>query len=174
MGKNSKKNWAFTSLKMDYTKTKTEDFFKSIISNWNGDSEAAWLQAENLMELRELFIKWYKYIENGEAENIYPDPFFKKNISQELADNIINIIENDFLLEKGRWEGLKVNSGPGYTRLSPSAKIAFVQQISKIYKNTSQILKETNEKREEIKERFPRELIGYLQDILSNFPYIME
>jgi len=129
---------------LDYTNTTIYDIFLTIY-NYNKPEES-YLEAENIMAFRELLCNWFKMIEDGRTEKIYPD-FSDTSVTLDMANLLIEELESDFLLELPR--AMRVNGttkGPGFTRLNDHAKIAFAQQVFGLIKTPEQITKEVEEK----------------------------
>jgi len=129
---------------LDYTNITIHDVFLAIYDY--SKPEESYLEAQNIMDFRELLCLWFKMIEDGRAEKIYPD-FSETLVTLDLANLLINEIEDDCLIELPR--AMSVNGttkGPGFTRLNDHAKIAFAQQVFSLIKSPEQITKEIEEK----------------------------
>lgn len=116
----------------------------------------AWVEAENIMEIRSLMSNWFDAMEDGTANKRFQDPRGPV-ISLEEAERMIAEIDDDFNIESNRWRGLGVEAGPDYFRLEPHAKIAFVQQILMTIKSISQLEEEVFN-RQKIGEQIPPKL----------------
>ena len=93
-----------------------------------------WVEAENMMDIRRVLIEWFDELQDGTANDRYPDPTkmeapVGKPITQERANLFVEELEDDMLIEKARFRGLKKEAGPGYTRLEPHARVAFMQSM---------------------------------------------
>ncbi|HZX50298.1 MAG TPA: hypothetical protein VFE94_04130 [Candidatus Paceibacterota bacterium] len=96
----------------------------------------AWVEAENICKAWCVVDKWFQLMQTGEADNHLPDPLWhrrdhgkKAPLTQELADKFIEELDEDFLIEKGRFGG---RLPPDFSRLSPSGRIAFVQEMYEV------------------------------------------
>jgi hypothetical protein len=103
----------------------------------------AWVEAENVFEVWKLVQHWYTLMESGEALNRYPDPYWrdedypdKAKLTQDIADTFIHEMDEDFMLEKNRFQG---RLAPEFSRLPSHARLAFVQEAYGIIKSSSQI-----------------------------------
>ena len=75
------------------------------------------------------------WLQSGEANLKYPDPNWKdtehngrRALTQEVADEIVEEMDEDFLIERNRFpkdSGL----GPELSRLPSSARVAFAQEL---------------------------------------------
>ena len=90
------------------------------------------------------------HMHNGEADNRYPDPYWndedypgKVPLNQEVADEFIEEMDADFMIEKNRFQG---RLAPEFSRLPAHARIAFVQDAYKIMKTSTDIEKEAEER----------------------------
>lgn len=106
-----------------------------------------WVEAENMMAIRLILIEWFDALQDGTANDRYPDPLNMeapagKPITQERADLFVEELEEDMLMEKARFRGLKREAGPGYTRLEPHARIAFMQAVWRVMLTPEEIKSE--------------------------------
>ena len=101
-----------------------------------------WVEAENIFAVREYVCNWFDKLENGEADDIEPDPF-KPIPSQEETEHLVEELEADFMREHHRFLNLDKTAGPGFARLKPQARLAFVQGIREIKLTNKQIRIET-------------------------------
>lgn len=101
----------------------------------------AWVEAENSFSIRKIWNEWFYAIESGEAELRDPNPF-DDSVSQARADRLVKEMDEDFDIEKGRWQSLGVEAGPEFSRLSPKARIAFAQEVFKVIKTDRQLIYE--------------------------------
>ena len=143
---------------MPYYNVSPRMLYQSCLSNnadWSGNATdlikaRAWVEAENIFQMWELVQKWFELMESGEAENRYPDPFWKDEdfsdkvlLTQEVAHAFIEEMDADFMLEKNRFQG---RLAPEFARLPAHARMAFVQDAYKIIKTSHQINDETDKR----------------------------
>ncbi len=151
----------------DYSKTSVVDFYGAIRTSWapwrtkksDPEEEAqeaageafnlacAWVEAENVWEVRKLVCRWFDDLESGAANVQYPDPF-KSTLSQEEADSLIKELDEEFYREKGRWGSLSVEAGPEFSRLASHARIVFVEELKAVLKSRDEIIEEARERLE--------------------------
>ena len=110
----------------------------------------AWVEAENIYDVWKLVQEWYTLMENDEAKDRYPDPYWndddypdKAVLTQEVADKFIEEMDADFMLEKNRFQG---RLPPEFSRLPAHARLAFVQEAYRVIKSTSAIHAEADER----------------------------
>lgn len=131
----------------------------SFTGMYGGDSTPeSWVEAENVMKVRELVCGWFNAMESGEANNRYPDPYGKA-ISQQKADKFIKELDDDFNKESGRFEGLSADVGPEFFRLKPHARLAFAQEFFSLVMTKAQIKKEAK-RRVKAGVKFPAHTYG--------------
>ena len=95
----------------------------------------AWVEAENNYAIHQVKVRWFYLMEQGLADLHRPDPF-DDTISPELADLVVADTDADYEEERSRWpEG----RGPEFSRLSPSARMAFAQELARITQSDAQI-----------------------------------
>ena len=118
----------------------------------------AWVEAENTYEVWKIVQDWFGMIESDEASNRYPDPYWrdedhpeKTPLTQDVADEFIEEMDQDFMLEKNRFQG---RLAPEFSRLPAHARIAFVQEAYKVIKTSVEIKAEA-ERRVKEGETFP-------------------
>ncbi|MCI0438692.1 MAG: hypothetical protein L0177_06120 [Chloroflexi bacterium] len=143
---------------MPYYNVTPRMLYQSCLSSnadWSGRDDPiakarAWVEAENVFEMWKLVQQWFDFIESGEAQNRYPDPFWKdedypdkRPLTQEVADAFIEEMDADFMLEKNRFQG---RLAPEFIRLPSYARIAFVQDAYRIIKTSGQINEETDKR----------------------------
>ena len=104
----------------------------------------AWVEAENIMELRMLISSWFDLLESGEADGRHPSLNF--TATQEEADHVIDELEADFTLERARFPDSDPNNGPGFNRLLPHSRVAFLEEIREKLKSSEQITDEANKR----------------------------
>ena len=141
----------------DYSSTTTKNLYQAGIWSedcpWEKTPEGracGWVEAENMMAVWRLVEDWFLAMEDGTADSRYPDPNWaqpgdREPLSQELADRIIEEMEEDFLIEERRM----LNMGkkpPEFSRLAPHARMAFAQQIYAIMKPLWAIREEAKER----------------------------
>lgn len=137
-------------------KNKAEDLFSScLLSDGHrpaGNEAAAWVEAENTYAIWEVVQKWFEYMEQDTADNNYPDPEWVsrsglKQLTQELADRLVEEIDEDFGIEKNRFHDLEVEEGPNFCRLSFHARLAFAQEICDTLKTYKEIVDEAENRK---------------------------
>ncbi len=143
---------------MPYYNVTPHTLYQSCISNaweWSGVNDPvtrarAWVEAENIYEVWKVTQHWFELMESGEAASRYPDPFWrdedfpgKAPLTQEVADRLIEEMDEDFMLEKGRFQG---RAAPEFSRLPPHARIAFAQDLYRVMKTSAEIYKEAEER----------------------------
>ena len=126
-----------------YYNVNAHTFYQSCISadwDWHTKDDPltkalAWVEAENTVEAWNLVQEWFEMMESRVADDQYPDIFwedgnypFLKPLTQTLADELIDEIDADFMLEKSRMETAN-KSAPEFSRLAPHARMAFAQAI---------------------------------------------
>ena len=135
-----------------YTDLTIEQIFFGLPSKMYGTSDRAiqcWSEAVNIFEVRQTIIEWFNALQEGTANDRYPDPFIVeapkgKLITQERADDFVEQLEADMLLEKARFGSLNRDAGPGFTRLESHAKIAFMQSIWSIMKTPQELMEDAD------------------------------
>ena len=143
---------------MPYYNVTTSTLYQSCLSGfweWSDRDDPmvkarAWVEAENIFEMWKLVQEWFELMHNGEADNRYPDPYWndedypgKVPLNQEVADEFIEEMDADFMIEKNRFQG---RLAPEFSRLPAHARIAFVQDAYKIMKTSTDIEKEAEER----------------------------
>ena len=97
----------------------------------------AWIEAENIMDLRQLISNWFQLIETGESDGTYPS--INSSITQKEADHLIEELDADFQIERARFPDSDPEAGPAFVRLLPHSRLAFVEEIKKILKQSDQL-----------------------------------
>ena len=134
----------------DYTDIDTGKIYRST-TTYSGqeaiDASRAvrWVESENIMEIRAVTIKWFNMMESGEAATQYPDPF-DTTISQDDADKLVHELDLDFDAERYRYKNIGVTAGPGFERLSASARLAFAQEFFSVLKSREQLEAEAQQR----------------------------
>lgn len=137
---------------MAYYEVTPHALFNSCISEW-GDRDdplaraCAWVDAVNKYDVFELYQQWFDKMETGEAFRLGPDPSWdddeypdKRPLTLELATKYLEELDADFLIEKNRFRGRKA---PEFSRIAGTpASLAFMQQVYRVQKTSSQIQKE--------------------------------
>ena len=105
---------------------------------------AEWIEAENVFDVRAVLIEWFDALNDGTANDRYPDPTCLEGppgepITEERADKFVEVLEDDMLKESGRFRGLGKEVGPGFPRLEPHARLAFMQAVWQVMKTKEQI-----------------------------------
>lgn len=120
---------------MSYENTRTRDLYAvTLISMSNLVEKAtAWVEAENIALVWERVKLWFGLMQSGQADLRRPDPYWqpppgRKPLTQELADQLVHEIDEDFLFEKNRFPR-ETGLGPEFSRLSPQARLAFAQEL---------------------------------------------
>ncbi|MFH1290407.1 MAG: hypothetical protein ABIH92_03295, partial [Nanoarchaeota archaeon] len=133
----------------DYTDMRTEDIYASLKYKrfpreyHANDSAELWVEAENMMAVRKLIIRWYRELEAGTADrNNRIDPL-NISITQGKADNFIKVLDEEFDKEMYRAESLKIDTPVEFNRLSSNARIAFAQQIFDLIKDEDTLIAES-------------------------------
>lgn len=95
------------------------------------DAQAlAWVEAENIMRVREIIIDWFYALENGVAHYRRPNPA-NHIVSPKQANQMIEKIDDDFEHEfKKRSNALGIDYTPELSRLGEDQKLALAQEIS--------------------------------------------
>ncbi|MBI2020215.1 hypothetical protein HYS94_02230 [Candidatus Daviesbacteria bacterium] len=127
---------------MTYENMTIDQIFQFVYYRREKSQAQAWVEAENDFAVRAIIGKWFKYLEEGIANDRYPDPL-NTTISQERADKLIEELDADFMIESGRFANLGVETGPEFFRLEPYAKRAFAQDIWSVMKTDKDIEMET-------------------------------
>ena len=132
---------------MDFSKITVEDIYKSAMIPYLSIVSPAelWIEAENIMEIRAIVIEWYKALENGSAFKRFPDRK-NKDVTMSQAKKMISNLDKDFMTESYRWEKLKVEAGPEFSRLPDCAQLAFAQQLKKTMKTSAEIATEATKR----------------------------
>lgn len=99
------------------------------------------LLGEMILKVREKCIEWFKLIEAGKDEFRLSDPL-NNEWTLSRANKLIKELEEDFLLEKGRWSNEEIDAGPGFDRLKPQQRIAFCQDLGTVLKSDEELEKE--------------------------------
>ena len=110
-------------------------------------SAREWVEAENIFAVREVIIEWFNAMNEGVANDRYPDPLNLEGppgelITEERADEFVEA------LEQARFKGLGKEEGPGFPRLEPHARIAFMQAMWQVMKTDKQLRLEAKERLE--------------------------
>ncbi len=133
---------------MPYYNVTTHTLYQSIISaDWGMNTRTAiekaeqWVEAENTTAVFALISAWFELIESGEAELKQPDPFWespesKAPLTLEVADKFISEMDEDFMMERSRFQG---RLAPEFSRLSPQARMAFMQAVYGVILTTVEI-----------------------------------
>ncbi len=143
---------------MPYYNVTPHTLYQSCMSSaweWSGGDDPltrarAWVEAENVYEVWNLVQRWFDMISSWEAMNRYPDPLWndedypdKVPLTQEIADNFIEEMDADFMLEKSRFQG---RLAPEFARLPPHARLAFVQEAYRVIRSTAEIHEDAGER----------------------------
>ena len=112
---------------------------------------AEWVEAENIFAVRAVIIEWFNALNDGTANDRYPDPTCLEGppgepITEERADKFVEELEDDMLKESVRFRGLGKEVGPGFPRLEPHARLAFMQAMWQVMKTKEQIKSEALER----------------------------
>lgn len=85
---------------------------------------------------RWLLEDWFDAIEAGTVQERKPDPFYSPVISQEVADGVVERIDQEFDKEVRGWASSEsagsYDAGPGFSRLEPEQRVAFCQALSRL------------------------------------------
>lgn len=98
---------------------------------WTDEQYAVLPQA--VQDVRDLLEEWFNDIQAGTVTRRLPDPFYKPEISLDIANQVVTHLDAEFDKEIRAWAGLvvageyKVN--PGFHRLAPPQRIALAQAI---------------------------------------------
>jgi len=130
----------YTSVKFSYPYVSTSE-----------DAAVGWIEAENIFDVRAIIIEWFDALNDGTANDRYPDPICLegppgKPITEERADKFIEELEADMLKEWMRFGSLGREAGPGFDRLEPHARMAFMQAVWQVMKTMDQIQEEAAER----------------------------
>ena len=140
--------WIDAAGDMPYYNVTTHTLYQSIISaDWGMNTRTAiekaeqWVEAENTTAVFALISAWFELIESGEAELKQPDPFWespesKAPLTLEVADKFISEMDEDFMMERSRFQG---RLAPEFSRLSPQARMAFMQAVYGVILTTVEI-----------------------------------
>lgn len=140
----------------NYSDMTADQMYTSSIGVYGSDINKRayiWVECENALEVRAVWCEWFDALENGTANKRQPDPTNLntpdgRRITQGRADIFIEELEADFYIENKRWRGLGKDAGPGFDRLEPHARIAFMQAIWRVMKTEEQIEEEAKERLE--------------------------
>lgn len=109
----------------------------------------AWVEAENAIEIWGLIQEWFEMLENNTAIHQYPDIFWEndkypdlKPLTQDVADEFVEELDADFMLEKNRFQG---RGAPDFNRLAPHSRMAFAQAFYRITMSEKQITEKARE-----------------------------
>ena len=122
---------------MSYENTSVKDLYVSALASFSGLEEKAqaWVEAQNTEAVWVVVKKWFGYMQSGEARFKYPDPNWqdsdhpgRRPLTQEVADLLVQEMDEDFLIEKNRYPK-DTGLGPDFIRLPAHARIAFAQEL---------------------------------------------
>jgi len=139
---------------MPYSNTSLRMLYNSALSGYTPLSGPilkmqALIEAENIEKVWDLVTEWFHAMESGETEMRRPDPFFEppeglEDLTEEIADSIVEEIDLDFALEAGRMKS-RGQLPPEFKRLGPEARMAFAQEIYHLLKSQADIEAEAKE-----------------------------
>ncbi len=122
---------------MSYENTSVKDLYVSALASFSGLEEKAqaWVEAQNTEAVWLVVRKWFQWMQTGEVRFKYPDPLWDDNqhpgrrpLTQEIADQIVLEMDEDFLIEKNRYPK-ETGLGPEFARLPPHARVAMAQEL---------------------------------------------
>ena len=110
----------------------------------------AWVEAENVFEVWKIVQRWFEMMDNGDYFDRYPDPNWRDEdhpqftaLTMEVADKFVYEMDEDFLVEKNRFQG---KLAPDFGRLPEHSRLAFVQECYLTMKSSVQIREEAMER----------------------------
>lgn len=121
---------------MIWPNTTAEEMARQCYDTWMSHPKGkliAKLEGENILKFYQIVQEWFEAMQNGTANDRFPDPTWKPKpfllaLTQEIADKIVSELDSDFMVEYSRFpEGL--GSGPEFKRLAPHARVAFAQVV---------------------------------------------
>lgn len=116
----------------DYTDTKTAGIYlqcRKVNRATHISWAMSWIEAENIMQLREIVCDWYYALENGSIQYRLPD-LMDNNVTQNKADDLIQILDEEFEIETiQRGHVLDIDCGPNLFRMHPTQRLAFAQSF---------------------------------------------
>lgn len=140
---------------MDYSDTTIQHLYDQCGSSYYSTPPpspemraTSWVEAENIQAAYAILIKWFGYMQRGQADLKYPDPKFVtplgwKPLTQELADLLIKEIAEDYEIEHARFPG---GRGPGFDRLLPHSRLALAQELMLVLKSEKEINEEAKQR----------------------------
>lgn len=131
-----------------YTNLTVADLYAGdVIKNTDKPLECAyyWIEAENMWMVRVIISKWFRWLNEGVANNHYPD-LRQKVFSRERADAFIEALEDDMMIEEPRFSHLNRDAGPGFDRLVPHARQAFIQDVWSVLKTRAELWAEAEQR----------------------------
>jgi len=154
----------------DYSTTTVEDLFMEIVKKpepLDQTPAEMWIEAENVMELKKLLVKWFYMMEDGTAFMKKPDPL-NSSWNEKRARKLVEELDLDFNIESTRWPSYDVEEGPEYIRLTGGSLIAFAQEYDKIRKKYSEIKEEAKRRLDKGEKILPEQ---YLLTLKERFGY---
>lgn len=108
----------------------------------------AWVEAENTFEVWKVINNWFNRLQDGTYWSYMASPFWtnppdKTALTQDVVELFVKELDEDFMLEKSRFQGKKP---PEFSRLPFGPKFAFVQECYKIMKSSKAINAEADER----------------------------
>lgn len=97
-----------------------------------------WVEAENVWLVRATVAKWFDWLNEDVANKHYPDTRGKM-FTQERADAFVEALEDDMMREESRFSQLGKDAGPGFLRLEPHARVAFMQDVWLVMKTKEEL-----------------------------------
>jgi len=129
----------------DYRGTSHHDLYISAQPSFavRTDNAFAWVEALNIEQIWAVAKRWFALMQSGEARLRYPDPLWqpkpgRKPLTQDVADFIVAEMDEDFLIERGRFPR-ESGLGPEFSRLPPHARQAFAQELYDVMKTTAEL-----------------------------------
>lgn len=136
---------------MSYTNTTHANLYHGSAGSYGRSLEECaffWCEALATQRAWEVVKAWFRAMQAGEAALRYPDPLWqpkpgRKAITQELADIMVQEMDEDFLLQQNRFPK-ESGLGPEFSRLPPHARLAFMQEIMDASRTTREITQEAS------------------------------
>ena len=134
-----------------YKDTSIRSLYESCLSQpWPGamspqDHALAWVEAVNAKAVWAVVISWFDALQDGSIVQRLPDPLWRSRrghlVTQEIADTLVQEMDEDFDLEKGRFPA-GADSGPALSRMLPAQRLAFAQHYFTVLLTRDELLTE--------------------------------
>jgi len=131
---------------IDYSKVGPKEMMASTTSQYwaadNAQLARGWVEAVNVQEVWVVVGEWFVYLQEGKVPLVDP---FQEMPSQEVADKLVEELDEDVGIERRRLGGLGRDAMCDFHRFEPKERLAFAQAIFATMKTDEEIDVEARE-----------------------------